>query len=285
MILALSSMLMIFGVVFMIMDMFIPLDFGMAFNFTFKFMGLGFFAMGLMILGGRIYQTGVGAFIDIPNTRRVILLHQRRGKNPNAYFLPARLDDLEYIRCKNKIFKDTGGGFRVAGHDVRRTHEMVCFDVPEWLSQYFYQVKKHFGADGNSEFKQLRKGFKSLVQPVPGAMSIEDQLNKISLLEPIMKDEKAKQYLLNMDISQLQNLEFVLYDGVVHHAEEAEKFIESATPNELSVLEKQKFLNEKMEEKHYREPGEVNWGAFVPYILMFMVVGAITVAIIAGVFG
>ena len=284
MIVAMSSLLMIIGVVFMIMDMFIPLDLGLAFNFTFRFMGLGFFAIGLMILGGRIYQTGVGPFVDIPNTRRVILLHQRRGKNPNAYFTSARLDDLEYIRSKNKIFKDTGGGFRIAGHDVRRTHEMVAFDVPEWLSMYFYQVKKNFGADGNEQFQELVTALRNLRLPIPG-MSIEDQLNDISLLKPIMKDEKAKRVLLDMPFTKIQNLEMLLYDGVVHHAEEVEHFIESATPNELGVLEKQAFLNEKMEEKHYKEPGEVNWSSYVPVILILLLGGAIAVAIIAGVFG
>ena len=142
MIVAMCGLLMVLGAVFMVFDMFVPLPLPLAFNFTFKMMGIGFMAIGLMILVGRIVQTGVGPFIEIPNTKRIILLHQRRGKNPNAFFVQAKIDELEYIRSKNKIFKDTGGGFRVAGHDVRRTHEMIAFDVPEWLSMYFYQVKK-----------------------------------------------------------------------------------------------------------------------------------------------
>jgi len=273
------------GVSMMMLDVFVPLPLPLAIMFTTKIMGLGFFAIGMMILGGRIMVTGVGPFIEIPNTQRVILMHQRRGKNPNTKFLTAQLDDLEYIRSKNKIFKDTGGGFRIAGHDVRRTHEMISFDIPEWLSQYFYQVKDRYGTHNSEEWKELRNELKNLKQPLEGVMTMEQQLNRIKLLKPIMDNPVKKKVILDMELEDLQNMTELTYaDGITHHGEEVEEFIESATPNELSVLEKQKYLNDKMEEKHYKEPGEVNWGKFVPYILMLMLGGAIAVAIIAGVF-
>jgi len=273
------------GVSMMMLDVFVPIQLPLAIMFTMKIMGLGFFAIGMMILGGRIMVTGVGPFIEIPNTQRVILMHQRRGKNPNTKFLTAQLDDLEYIRSKNKIFKDTGGGFRIAGHDVRRTHEMISFDIPEWLSQYFYQVKDRYGTHNSEEWKELRNELKNLKQPLEGVMTMEQQLNRIKLLKPIMDNPVKKKVILDMELEDLQNMTELTYaDGITHHGEEVEEFIESATPNELSVLEKQKYLNDKMEEKHYKEPGEVNWGKFVPYILMLMLGGAIAVAIIAGVF-
>jgi len=278
--------LIIIGMLLTIIDILIPpslLGGNIMMFLTFKIMGIGLAAIGIMILGGRIYQTGIGPFLDIPNTRRVILLHQRRGNNPNARFLPARLDDLEYIRSRNKIFKDTGGGFRVCGHDVRRTHEMISFDMPDWLTQYFYKIKEKYGVNGSDEFKQLQKKLHELKPPIGNTLTLEEQLKKIELLKPIMDKPTYKQVLLDMDYTQLRNMEQLLFDGIVHHAEEAESFIESATPNELSVLEKQKFLNEKMEEKHYREVGEHNIGQWIGPILLLMVGGAIAFAIIAGV--
>jgi len=245
-------------------------------------MGLGIAAIGVMILGARIHQTGVGPFIEIPNTRRVILMHQRRGKNPNTYFMTGRLEDLEFIRTKNKVFKDTGGGFRVAGHDVRRTHEVVCHDIPEWLSQYFYQIKERYGVKDSIEFNQLRKQLKALKQPIPGVMNIEQQLEQIPLLKPVMDNQQLRGELLKLNFLQLQKMEELLYDGVTHHGEEAETFIESATPNELDALEKQKFLNDKMEERNYRAVGEHNIGQWIGPALLLMVGGAIAVAIISG---
>jgi len=276
----------IIGMLLMILDMMIPPTLiGDPLMFMmFKIMGVGFSSIGIMIVAGRIFQTGVGPFLDLPNTSRVILMHQRRGKTPNARFIPAKLDDLEYIRSKNKIFKDTGGGFRICGHDVRRTHEMISFDMPDWLTQYFYQIKQKYGVNGSDEFKQLQKKLHELKPPIENTLTLEEQLKKIELLKPIMDKPTYKQVLLDMDYTQLRNMEQLLFDGQVHHAEEAESFIESATPNELSVLEKQKFLNEKMEEKHYKDVGEHNFGQWIGPIVILMIGGVIAVAMLAGIF-
>ena len=285
MITAMCSMMIILGMILCVYDMFIPpFSVPLVMLYTFKMIGIGIAAIGIMILGARIYQTGVGPFIEIPNTKRVILMHQRRGNNPNTYFMTAKLEDLEFIRTKNKVFKDTGGGFRVAGHDVRRTHEVVCHDIPEWLSQYFYQIKQRYGITDSIEFKELRQKLMDLKPPIPGVMSIEQQLEQIKLLKPVMDNEQNRKELLKLNFLQLQKMEEILYDGVVHHGEEAETFIESATPNELDALEKQKFLNDKMEEKHYRAVGEHNIGQWIGPALLLMVGGAIAVAIIAGTF-
>lgn len=283
MITALCSIMIMLGMLLCIFDMFIPpYTIPIVILYTFKMMGIGIAAIGVMILGARIHQTGVGPFIEIPNTKRVILMHQRRGQNPNTYFMNGKLDDLEFIRAKNKVFKDTGGGFRVAGHDVRRTHEVVCHDIPEWLSQYFYQIKNRYGIANNLEFKELRKQLSNLKPPIEGVMNIEQQLEQIKLLKPVMDNDQCRRELLKLNFLQLQKMEEILYDGVTHHGEEAESFIESATPNELDALEKQKFLNEKMEERNYRAVGEHNIGQWIGPALLLMVGGAIAVAIISG---
>ena len=70
--------MMIIGMLLMVLDMMIPPELiGDPLMFMmFKIMGIGFGSIGIMIVAGRIFQTGVGPFLDLPNTKRVILMHQ-----------------------------------------------------------------------------------------------------------------------------------------------------------------------------------------------------------------
>lgn len=282
MILALGGILIVFGIIFLGLDMFIPVPIELyPLIFTFKFIGIMLAPLGLMLIAGRAYQTGVNLFLDLPNSKQAILIHQRRGKHPNASIISGKLTDLEFIRSKNKMFKDTGGGFRIAGHDVRRTHETVCHDIPEWLGQYFHQIKKKYGVKNSDQLHKLYDQLRMLNAEEPA----EDQLKKIELLNPIMQDEKKKQFLLDMKLQDLHHMAELIYDGSIIHMEDVEEFIESATPNELDALEKQEFLNEIMREKNYSDPGEFNFSKWFPYITTLILVSAVAVVMILGVFG
>ena len=250
-------------------------------SFLFKLIGAMFSMIGIVILGGRMKQTNAGAFLDIPNSKEVILFHQRRGKNPNVRILKGKLTDLEFIRTKNKLFKDTGGGFRIAGHDCRHTHETICADLPAWLGQYLHQIKKKYGVGNVEELTQLYTELKLLNT----SEDAEEQLSNIKLLAPVMKDEKQKQELLDMRIRDLKQMAELLFDGTTRHMEDVEEFVESATPNELDALEKQEFLNEIMREKNYSDPGEFNFSKWFPYITTLILVCAVAVVMIMGVFG
>ena len=92
------------SIILMGMDIFMPVtESNMLMIWMFKILGLGFSFIGLFILLARIGQTGVGYFLDIPNTSNVILMHQRRGKNPNTKFLKGTLTDLEFIKTKKVL--------------------------------------------------------------------------------------------------------------------------------------------------------------------------------------
>jgi hypothetical protein len=247
-------------------------------------MGMIFTGMGLFVISVRLKQTGADCFADIPSKNNIILLHSRRGQNPNASIIRGKLTDLEFIKSKNKLFKDTGGGFRICGHDVRLTHETIGHDIPQWLGQYLHQIKRHYGVRNNHDLRDLYKQLKKLKEPLPGVMTIEDQLRSIKLLEPIMNDYKKKKFLLNLNLKQLQNMAETFFDGRVVHMEDAERFIESAPPTELDSYVTQEAAHTIMRVKRYTDPGEVNWANVVPIILVLLVGGAIAVAIIFGVF-
>jgi hypothetical protein len=237
--------------------------------------GLMFALIGTIVIGIRMYQTGVGGFLDLPSGKRVILFHHRRGKNPNVSIMSGNLLDLEYIKSKEKIIKDTGGGFRIAGHDCRTTHETIAFDVPEWLMDYFYQVKKQYGVRNREEFIKLVNGVKNIHRPINGDKKLlEAELKRIPILQPIMRDEEKKEELLNLGYDRIKRLEIVCCDGMTHHHEEVEDFIESATPNELDTLVKQKYLNDRMKESNYRDPGSrFNYETLIPIAIgMFIAI-------------
>ena len=281
MIFAVGILLIFLGIMGLSMDLFVPaVDAGTAQLIGISnLFGLMFAVIGVIVIGFRTYQTGMGVFLDIPSGKRTILFHHRRGKNPNVSIISGELLDLEYISSKGKIFKDTGGGFRLAGHDCRNTHETIAFDLPEWLMDYFYKMKQHFGLRNREEFLELIKGLKEVHKPVGNDRKLlELELDKIKILEPIMKDDVKKEVLLDMGFDKICKLELVCCDGETHHHEEVEDFIESATPNELDTLVKQKYLNDRMKENNYRDPGSsFNYEKLIPiFIALFIgILGAI----------
>jgi len=284
MIIVLFIIFVMLGALFSNMDMFLLGVLPYQLLIMFKFMGLMFILMGMIIIIARVMQTGADAFIDLPAKNRTILIHSRRGKNPNATILKGKLLDLEFIKVKRKLFKDTGGGIRICGHDVRFTHETIAHDIPQWLGQYLHQLKTKYGVHNNHDLKALYEKLQLLRKPIPNILTLEEQLRKIRELDPIMNDSEARQKLLSMSYTDLQNMTEKVWDGKMVHMEDAEDFIESAPPNELDSFVTQEAAHTLMRIKRYRDPGEVNWGAWVGPAILLMVGGAIAVAIISGVF-
>lgn len=258
MIFAIGILLIFLGLMGTTMDIFVPIT-DMA---TAQLVGLGnmfglmFIMIGVIVIGVRGWQTGASVFFDLPSSKHTILFHHRRGKNPNVSIIVGKLLDLEYITSKGKIFKDTGGGFRLAGHDCRTTHETIAFDLPEWLLDYFYKAKSDFGIRNRDEWLKTIKQISEMSRPPFNDLELlEKELEKIDVFKPILKDSEKKNQLLALGYDKIRKLEIVCCDGVTHHHEEIEEFIESATPNELDTLVKQKYLNDRMREKNYQDPG------------------------------
>ena len=284
MIFGLCMLFLILGTLLSVFDMFIP-----AYPVQFipvillmRIMGLMLLFLGIIILGARIIQTDVGMWLELPSTKYVNLIHSHiRGRDPDAKFIRAKRLDLETLKAKNKLFKDAGGSFRIGGHSCRRTYETIGFTVPDWLSNYFHQIKEKFGLRNSDEFKELRRALKNLKDPtVEGNPSLESQLKQITLLKPIMDDENKKRELLSMGYKKLKDLEFCFYDGVTHNGDDVELFIDSATPNELDILEGQTFLNEMDRAKRYRDTGSVDWGMWIPWLIVIMFASVIVIMIL-----
>ena len=271
------------GVMCGFIDLFYPVI-PFIYLFSMKIVGMMLIIMGAVILGARIMQTGADAFVDMPSKNNTILIHSRRGKNPNASILKGKLLDLEFIKVKRKLFKDTGGGVRICGHDVRFTHETISHDIPQWLGQYLHQIKNRYGIHNNHDLKTLYEQLQKLKPPLPGVITLEDQLNRIKELDPVMKDIEKRKKLLELKYDEIKNMTENIWDGKVIHMEDAEDFIESAPPNELDSYVTQEAAHTLMRIKRYNDPGEINWGQWVPIVLVLLVGGAIAVAIIYGVF-
>jgi len=285
MIVGLFAVLVFTGIIFGMIDIFFSfLPIPGALVLSLRMMGLCFVFIGVIVIAVRINQTGANLFVNLPEKNSVILLHSHRGKNPNARFVKGKLIDLEFIKAKRKIFKDTGGGLRICGHDVRFTHETIAHDIPLSVGQYFHQIKERYGTRNNKELVALYEKLKILREPIKDVISLEDQLTNIVELKPIMNDDVKRQELLSMGYERIKNMTETVWDGKVLHMEDVESFIESAPPNELDSLMTQESAHQLMRIKRYRDPGEINWGQWVPILLILLVGGAIAVAIIAGVF-
>ena len=288
MIFALGMLLIFLGLMGTTMDLFVPIvDAGTAELVGISnLFGLMFILIGVIVVGVRGWQTGAGVLFDLPSGKHTILFHHRRGNNPNVSILVGKLLDLEYISSKGKIFKDTGGGFRLAGHDCRTTHETIAFDLPEWLMDYFFQIKKDFGIRNRDEWIKTLKQLSNMVRPPnDDKYLLEIELKKIDVFKPILKEPQLRDKLLNIGFDKIKNLELLCCDGVTHHHEEIEEFIESATPNEIDTLVKQKYLNDRMREKNYQDPGSsFDYSNLVP-IGVGMMLAAMAVIILMSYLG
>jgi hypothetical protein len=276
---ALSGLFILLGTIFLSLDIIIPFVLPLTNNFYMEFvmmhaqlimplelMGIVFVGIGVAVFMVRSWQTGTSMFHDLPTGRTVPLIHSRnQGLDPDASFIRGKRLDLEVIRSKDKLFKDAGGGFRIAGHGCRRTYETIGFTVPEWLSAYFHEIKKKYGLKNSDDFKELRAALKILDEKGDK----EQQLQNIKLLGPIMQDEAKKKILLEMSFKQLKNMEELLFDGVTHNGDEVELFMDCATPNEQDVLEHQTFINAMDRTHRYRDTGS---GKYMPWIIIMLVI-------------
>jgi len=248
-----------------------------------QMMGIGLVFIGVFVIGGRSHQTNAGIWFDIPSREHVIAIHSGiSGKrlDPNAKFFLCRDIGLGILKSKKKVFKDTGGGFRICGHDVRRTHEKIGADIPEWLGEYCHQIKKRFKLRNDKEMKTLYDQLRNLHEPIPG-MNILDQLKNIKILEPALKDDKCRAEIMKMSLDDLRNMTMYLFDGETVHMEDVENFIKLASPNELDTWIKQEISLNELEKRTYREPGPpIDWNKWLPALGMFMIIAILGAVIL-----
>jgi len=276
---AISALFVMLGTVFLSLDLIIPFvvtnmnDFLIMHSeiFPLEILGIVFVGIGVVVYLVRSWQTGTSMFHDLPSGRIVPCIHSRnQGKDPDAYFMRARRLDLEVIKAKNKLIKDTGGGIRIGGHGVRRTYETIGFTVPEWLSAYFHTIKMKYGIKNKDEFHQLREALKGISDTKDFAEK-EKELTAIALLKPIMADEEKKKVLLAKTGKELRDLDELLFDGITHNGEDVELFIDSATPTEQDILTRQTIITQAERARNYKgEHGGL--AAYLPWIIIAIIV-------------
>ena len=242
---------------------------------------MGMMIMGIMMIwiGVLLYvmrSVGTGAFLlnELAKPQEVLTFHERRGGT--ARLQKGKIDILEHIRTKGMIFKDTGGGMRIAGHRIVHTKETVNHTIPEWAAQYIHTIHEKYMVEDPESLKRLYEQLKGLKKPIPGgAIDIAYQLNQIPEMKLAMQDPKKREQLLNMELKDLQQMGELLYDGQVIHMEDYEKFQEAASPYDLESYTKKHEIHRMMQWFHYKEMGTSDWMKWVLPIAIMLVLGAI----------
>jgi len=235
-------------------------------------MGLIMMWVGIIVYAGRSIATGSNMLNNLAKSGEVISIHERRGGQ--GKLRRGRLMPLEHIRIgKEMIFKDTGGGTRIAGHRIIKTTETVNHNIPDWAAQYLYEIKKKYMVDGLDQLEKLAKQLKQLKRGLPGIQTIEDQLKKIPELNVIMQDEEKKKVLLNMSLENLQTMSEMIYDGQVIHYEDYERFQEAAAPYDLESYTKRRDVQRIMEMVHFRDINAPDWMKYA-IVLFILLIGA-----------
>jgi len=245
-------------------------------------MGVMMIWIGAMIFLMRVVMTRAHLFLPMPKNNEVISVHERRGGH--GQFRRGIVDALEHIRMKDMIFKDTGGGTRVGGHRLVKTMETVNHNIPDWTAQYLYTIRKKYMIDAPEKLKELYKALQGLKKPIPGVMTIEQQLEAIPELKAVMQNEdpKFKQDLLNMRFEDLQSMAELCYDGTVIHYEDYEKFQEAAAPYDMESYSKRREIHRMMQMLHYRDVMQNDWVKYAFPLAVFLIIAAIAYQIFAG---
>jgi hypothetical protein len=232
-------------------------------------MGVMIIWVGALLYAARSVATGGYLLNEMAKPNEVLALHERRGGT--ARLRRGTLDILEHIRLKGMLLKDTGGGIRIAGHRIVSTKETVNHTIPEWAAQYIHMIHDKYMVDSPDKLKALYIALKGLHKEIPGldTSTIKHQLEQIPELEMVMRDEKKKQSLLDMELIELQNMAELLYDGQIIHMEDYEKFQEAASPYDLESYNKKHEIRAMMRWFHYKDVNTPDWMKYA--IVIFII--------------
>jgi hypothetical protein len=244
-------------------------------------MGIMMIWIGAMLYVGRSISTGGYLLNEMAKPLEVLTMHERRGGQ--GRFKRGRIESLEHIRVgKDMIFKDTGGGTRIGGHRIIKTNETVPHNIPDWAADYLYSIKNVYMVDNLEKLSILANKLKNLKAPIPGIVSLEEQLRGIPELSTVLQDARKKQVLLNMDVKDLRQMAELLYDGRIIHYEDYERFQESAAPYDLESYSKRRDVQRIMEMIHFRDINAPDWIKWVIIIFVLFVGAALAYKMIGG---
>jgi len=255
-----------------------------------QLMGAFFVGIGIVVLVARDKQTGGGYWLDIPSVNHTICIHSQianKRLDPNAKFILVKDIGLGLLKGKHKVFKDTGGGFRIAGHDVRRTHEKLAADLPEWLGQYIHQVKEKWKCTNEEEMKKMYDILKKIRKPDSEFnISIVDQLTQHRIFHEALADSNSKALIEQMNIDEIHKMTEHIFNGETIHMEDVENFIKLAKPNELDTWINQEISRSVREQKTYRDPGtRIDWNRYAMPLGIFFILGVLGTVILLSYLG
>jgi hypothetical protein len=262
----------IMGFAISVIDMYLPIYLYPVVVMGFRFIGGMLMMIGGIMLLGRMKVTGASLLVDLPKPGQPILVHQRRGKQ--ARLMLGKQVDLEHIYSKGKLFKDSGGAIRLAGHDVRFTHETVAPTIPPIIAQYVYQVKEKYGTDNLDKLRELHDKLKTLTN--------YDELNRIEELRPILLDDEKRALILGMEIRDIRNMSELLYDGQILHYDNFEDFNESAAPYDIDSFVTHHIAHRTWQFKAYQGMGAIEWSKIIMPLAILLILGAIAFQIFGG---
>jgi hypothetical protein len=246
-------------------------------------MGIMMMWIGVMLLIMRMVATRAHLFLPLPMANEVICIHERRGGQGS--FRRGMVDVLEHIKLKDMIFKDTGGGTRVAGHRVVKTMETVNHNVPDWVAQWLFQIREKYLVDSPVALRALYEKLKTLKKPIPNVLTLENQLLAIPELKQVMTDPKyedKKNALLDMAVGDLQQMAELLYNGQVIHFEDYERFQEAAVPYDMESYSKRREIHRMMQMMSYRDLTQTDWMKWAIIIFVLVIAAGIAFAFFGG---
>lgn len=244
-------------------------------------MGLCMIWTGCLLYAARSVATGGYLLNEMAKPQEVLTLHERRGGQ--GRLRRGKIAPLEHIMVgKEMLFKDTGGGVRIAGHRIIKTNETTNYNLPDKIVDYIHKVKEKYMIDDLEKLNTLSVKLKKLKKPIPGLLTLEDQLKDIPELNVIMQDDSLKHYLLNMDLKGLQQMSELLYDGTIMHYEDYEKFQDAAAPYDLESYAKRRDVQRIMEMIHFRDVNAPDWMKYTIIIFVLFVGAALAYKMMGG---
>lgn len=266
-----SGLLIFLGIMMMIYHIIVPVTVADWLSGTvtaYNISGLVLAITGLVILGVRLHQTGVGGLLDLPKEDSIQCFTQP-GHSQNTRIINGKLMDNNIIKARGKLINYKGGGFRIAGHECIRVHGNVVPNIPEWLGETLARYKETYKVDDIYKLSALHKKLKGLDPKKP----ILEQLKKIPEIGNALDDPESVRQILSMPIKDLQQMAETLWDGTTVRLEpDIDEFIQTATPSQVHQYAQKEYMSLKNRDKMLKKEGTTEWAKYaIPIgILLFM---------------
>jgi len=231
-----------------------------------RWVGIILIWSGVLVYVGRQSSTGGGLFGDLSNPGRTLCLHV--GKS-NGKLLKARKTEPNRLKARgvgrsgNMNIKDMGECINVAGHDLVITTQDDGHTVPLWLCDLIDKWKKRYGIKNEKELYEL-------YDKISNITSYAD-LDKIKILEPVMKDPEKRRLILDLSIDELREMKERLFDARTVNVKSYLGWAEGATPYDNESLIESEVAHHRAQDNSLRYIGGMDLAKLAPTIVLLMI--------------